>query len=219
MLALALVVTLIAALSFAYVFAVRPWHLAWGATHLDRVSALPGDALSPRAGSQVTHAIEIAAPPEAVWPWIVQIGQDRAGFYSYTFLENLVGCDMHNTKRIVPEWQSRSPGDTVWFTMPKRYGGRGRMVAGIVEPGKAFVFVTPADWERVKAGDEGLDTTWAFALKPSFGGRTRLVARLRGAAFPGLGTRMANYLFWEPAHFVMERKMLLTIKELAEKKS
>jgi hypothetical protein len=92
-------------------------------------------------------------------------------------------------------------------------------VAGIVEPPKTFAFVTPSDLERVKAGEEGLDTTWAFVLKPSFGGGTRLVARLRGAAFPGLGTRMANYLFWEPAHFVMERKMLLTIKKLAEKQS
>src|SRR3990172_8193251 len=82
----------IAVLLFAYVVAVRPWHTEWGVTHLDRVAKLPGDELSPRAYHAITHAVNIQAPPEAIWPWIVQLGQDRGGFYSYTFLENLAGC-------------------------------------------------------------------------------------------------------------------------------
>jgi hypothetical protein len=216
MLAAAIATTIVAAILFLYVVGVRPWHLHWGASHLDRVAALPGDALSPRAPSHVTHAVEIAAPPEAVWPWIVQIGQDRAGFYSYTFLENLFGCQMRNTGRIVPEWQSRAAGDTVWFATPERFGGQGRMVAAIVEPGKALVLVTPAAWKRIEAGDEGWDPTWAFVLKPGFDGNTRLVARLRAAAFPSPWASIVDHIFWEPAHFVMERKMLLSIKRLAE---
>jgi hypothetical protein len=203
-------------LLFAYVFAVRPWHTAWGATHLDRVARLPGDSLSPRVYHTITHAVNIQAPPEAVWPWIVQIGQDRAGFYSYTFLENLIGCRMPSVRQIVPEWQSRAVSETVWFATPKHYKGRARMVAAIVEPQCSLTLATPDDWERIRSGDEGLDTTWTFALIPKPGGTTRLIARLRSVAYPTLVTRVLNYVFWEPAHFFMERKMLLTIKTLSE---
>jgi hypothetical protein len=207
----------ITVLFFAYVFAVRPWHTEWGATHLDRVTKLPGDELSPRAYHTITHAVNIQAPPEAIWSWIVQIGQDRGGFYSYTFLENLAGCEMHNVKKIVPEWQNRAAGDTVWFASPKHYGGKARMVATIVEPQRSLTLAMPADWKRFQSGEEGQENTWTFALVPKSGGTTRLIARARGPAFPSLATRIVNYVFWEPAHFLMERKMLLTIKALAEK--
>lgn len=207
----------ITVLLFAYIFAVRPWHTAWGATHVDRVVRLPGDELSPRAYHSITHAVNIDAPPEAVWPWIVQIGQDRGGFYSYTFLENLAGCDMPSVRKIMPEWQNRAKGDTVWFATPQRYGGRARMVATIVEPRRSMTLATPADWKRFQNGDEGLETTWTFALIPKPGGDTRLIARTRAVAYPTIAARILNYLFWEPAHFLMERKMLLTIQALAEK--
>ncbi len=207
---------IITVLLFAYVFAVRPWHTAWGATHVDRVVRLPGDEFSKRAYHSITHAVNIQAPPEAVWPWIVQIGQDRSGFYSYRFLENLVGCQMPQVHTIVPEWQNRATGDTVWFATPTSYGGRARMVATIVEPNRSLTLATPEDWKRFQSGDEGLDTTWTFALVPKPGGATRLIARLRSVAYPSFATRIVNYVFWEPAHFIMERKMLLTIKHLAE---
>jgi len=212
----AIAVVIFAALLFSYLYIIRPWHLHWGATHLDRIAVLPGDALSPYATAVVTHAVNIDAPAEAVWRWLVQIGQDRGGFYSYSFLENLAGCDMHNTFRIVPEWQQRAIGDTVWFGSPKRFGGRARMVAAVVEPMRSLVLVTPADWELVRTGKEGLDTTWTFALQRKGVNTTRLIARLRSAANVPLGGRVINSLFWEPAHFAMERKMLLTIKKLAE---
>src|SRR5438309_2256883 len=111
MYAAAIAVVIFAALLFSYLYIIRPWHLHWGATHLDRIAVLPGDALSPYATAVVTHAVNIDAPAEAAWRWLVQLGQDRGGFYSYSFLENLVGCDMHNTFRIVPEWQQRTIGD------------------------------------------------------------------------------------------------------------
>jgi hypothetical protein len=209
----------IAVLLFAYVFAVRPWHTAWGATHVDRVVRLPGDDLSPHAYHTITHAVNIQAPPETVWPWIVQIGQDRSGFYSYRFLENLVGCQMPRVHRVVPEWQNRAAGDTVWFAAPSHYGGRARMVATIVEPGRSLTLATPADWKRFQNSDEGLETTWTFALVPKPGGATRLIARTRAVAYPNLVTRVLNYVFWEPAHFFMERKMLLTIEELSEQQA
>ena len=216
MYAAAIAIVIFAALLFAYLYIIRPWHLHWGATHLDRIAVLPGDALSPYASAVVTHAVNIDAPAEAVWRWLVQIGQERGGFYSYTFLENLIGCDMRNTSCIVPEWQQRAIGDTVWFGSPKRFGGRARMIAAIVEPMRSLVLATPADWELIRAGKEGLDTTWALALQRKGVNATRLIARLRSAANISLWQRVVILLFWEPAHFVMERKMLLRIKELAE---
>ena len=214
---LAALTLMIVGLLFVYIFAVRPSHSRWVATHLDDIARLPGDAVSPRSSAQVTHAININAPPEAIWPWLVQIGQERGGFYSYTFLENLIGCDIHNTRRIVPEWQQRTVGDAVWLATPKRFKGRARMVVAVVDPPRALVLSTPADWKRRQALDEGLDTTWEFALQPKPGGATRLIARVRTEAYPSPWKRLLNFLLWEPAHFLMERKMLLTIKELSER--
>jgi hypothetical protein len=216
MYAAAIIIVILAALLFAYLYVLRPWQLHWGATIVDRTAVLSGDALSPFASGVVTHAVNIDAPAEAVWRWIVQIGQDRGGFYSYTVLENVIGCDMLNTFRIVPEWQQRAIGDTVWFGSPKRFGGKARMVAAVVEAMRSLVLVTPGDWELIRAGKEGLDTTWTFSLQRKGVNTTRLIARLRRAANVSLWGRVVNFVFWEPAHFLMERKMLLTIKKLAE---
>jgi hypothetical protein len=217
-----LALSFIVVLLFAYVFAVRPWHTAWGATHVDRVVRLPGDELSPRAYHTVTHAVNIDADPQFVWPWIVQVGQDRSGFYSYRFLENLVGCEMPEVHRVVPEWQNRAVGDTVWFATPKHFRGRARMVVAQLRPERAMTLASPEDWKRFQAGDEGLDTTWTFALIPKLacdrpGHTTRLIARTRSVAYPTIATQFLNYIFWEPLHFIMERKMLLTIAGLAER--
>ncbi|HVO64365.1 MAG TPA: hypothetical protein VMT53_25820 [Terriglobales bacterium] len=80
---------------------LRPWHLHWGLTEQEIGRVWPGDELVPNAPDDQTHAITIDAPASAVWPWILQIGQDRAGFYSYTLLENLFGCEMRNADHIV----------------------------------------------------------------------------------------------------------------------
>ena len=214
--AAAIVLTILAALLFTYLYILRPWHLHWGATHLDRIAVLPGDALAPYALAVVTHAVNIDAPAEAVWRWLVQIGQDRGGFYSYTFVENLVGLDLRNTFRIVPEWQGRAAGETIWLGSPQRFAGRARMVAAVVEPMRSLVLVTPADWERIRSGKEGLKANWTFALQPKGVNTTRMIARLRSAANCTLAQRLIGFVFWEPLHFLMERKMLLTIKKLAE---
>lgn len=188
----------VAALS-AYAFLVRPWHLRWGATDEELNMALPGDDLVEDPKLSATHAITIHASAAEVWPWLLQIGQRRGGFYSYTWLENLVGCDMHNANRIVPEWQNLRVGDEVWLH-PK--APPLRVLA--IEPGRAIV----------------LEKCWTFFLNAIDEDTTRLIIRGRGEFNPDLKNGLLNFVLWrgifEPAHFIMERKMLLGVKHRAE---
>jgi hypothetical protein len=110
------------------------------------VTWLPGDFLLPDTAGQVTHAVTIHAAPQQIWPWIMQIGQDRSGFYSYRPLENLFGCEMPKVERIVPEWPARTQAETVWSATSKRYKGQAKMIAALVEPARTFAMVSPADW-------------------------------------------------------------------------
>jgi hypothetical protein len=200
----------------AYASVLRPWHLRWGTVGLEASETLPGDDLLEGTVSQVTRAITINAPPQAIWPWLMQIGQDRAGFYSYTALENLIGADMPEIHTLRPQWEPRVPGEVVWFANPKRFQGEGKMIAAVVDEHHAFVMVMKEDWLRLSKGGRGTRGSWAFVLRPLDESHTRLIARQRSGPPLNIKTRLAGSLFWEPAHFVMERKMLVTIKELAE---
>jgi hypothetical protein len=184
----------------AYVWGIRPWHLRWGATDEELRAPLPGDELVSLAKLKATHAITINAPAADIWPWLVQMGQNRGGFYSYTWLENLVGCQMQNADEIVPEWQELNVGDKVWLH-PKAPP----VEVAAVEPGRAIV----------------LKPWGAFVLQPIDEKRTRLIIRSQGDYEPDLKNPLLNFLLWrvvyEPAHFIMERKMLLGIKQRAER--
>ena len=140
---------------------------------------------------QTTRAVTVDAPVEEVWPWLAQIGQDRGGFYSYAWLENLAGCRLRNAHRIHPEWQHSEIGETILL-----HPASGLKLAGF-DPNRALAF---------EAG-------WYFALEPA-DGRTGLIAR--GRVPRGLGS-LAYAVLLELPHFVMERKMLLGIKERAER--
>jgi len=199
---------LLAAAAATYWFLVRRWHLRWGATGDEATRYLPGDAIIPELATEATHAVTVDAPPTDVWPWLVQMGQDRGGFYSYEALENLVGADIHNVDRVVPEWQEREVGDTVRLAPPDYPVDNpdSRPTVAVVEPERALVLRSPVDPPNY---------TWAFVLEAT-DGATRLVVRFRTREQESLGATLAEYLFWEPAHFVMERKMLLGIKERVE---
>jgi hypothetical protein len=173
-----------------YVVVVRPWLRNWGSTPAERVMALPGDETVEDPGFQTTRAVTVDAPVERVWPWLAQIGQDRGGFYSYAWLENLAGCRLRNADRIHPEWQHREVGETVLL-----HPASGLKLARF-DPDRALAF---------EAG-------WYFAVK-AMDGRTRLIAR--GRVPRGLGSLVYAALLEIP-HFIMERKMLLGIKERAE---
>ncbi len=185
----------------AYAYAVRPWHLRWGATAEEASAPLPGDELVPQPKSRATHAITINAPVKAVWPWLVQIGQDKSGFYSYSWLENLMGCHLRNADRVLPEFQSLKVGDQVWLH-PKVPP----LPVLVCEPYRAIVLGSNTD-------NPG---TWSFYLKEIDEKTTRLIIRGRGDLRPGLLNWLFNYAVFEPAHFIMERKMLLGVKRRAE---
>ena len=135
-------------LIFAVVWAVflgllHPWLMSWGATPEERAMALPGRRGGPDP-AYFTRAITIDAPPAAVWPWLVQIGQDRAGFYSYTWLENLTGADIHNGDALRPEWQQRAIGDQVPMAGAslRRLGGEVTLLTvRMLEPERAIADV------------------------------------------------------------------------------
>jgi hypothetical protein len=102
---------------------VWPWHRRWGTTPAERQLTLPGDRSPRNLNYELMHAVTIEAPPEQVWTWLVQLGQDRAGFYSYDWLERLFLADVHNVFEIRPEWQHRAAGDFVRATPPNYLGG------------------------------------------------------------------------------------------------
>lgn len=182
---------------------LRPWHQRWGATDAEVQAPLPGDEMVPDSRSTATHAITIHAPVEDVWQWIVQIGQDKGGFYSYTWLENMVGCHMHNANRILPDFQKLEVGDRV-----RLHPSVPPLPVLLVEPERTLVLGN-------NTRDPGV---WGFHLKRLDSATTRLVIRGRGDWNPGLLNGFTHYVVFEPAHFVMERKMMLGIKARAEGK-
>ena len=198
---------------------IRPWYLTWGATGGEINRTWPGDELSPVPVSLATRALTIHASATDVWPWIVQVGQDRGGFYSYVWLENLFLAGMHNADRIHPEWQRRQVGDTVWLARKDRYGGRGRVVVTVLEPNRAMVLVSPSDAEKIYLGGRAENGSWTFILEPIDGYTARLILRSRGAQAESFAAMLFGRLVFDPIHFIMERKMMLGIKERAEKAS
>jgi hypothetical protein len=210
------VLAILVVAGLVYHLGLRHWCLTWGTTVAELQTPLPGDELFPVYSGEATHAITIHATPEQIWPWLMQIGQDRSGFYSYTFLENAFACDMPKVERLVPEWKARKTGETVWFCNPQRYGGQGKMIPALVVPGRVFAMVSVNDWQSLQAGGVAHEGIWSFTLQPAGTGKTRLIARTRGGTPPTLISRLTGRLFWEPAHFVMEQKMLRTIRDLSE---
>jgi hypothetical protein len=180
-----------------FVLVLHPWLMNWGSTSEEQIMVLPGDSAPP--DTYFTRAITIDAPPSTVWPWLLAIGQDRAGFLSYDYLENLTGADIHNADVLRPEWQQRALGDRVPMASPglRAIGGDATLTT---------IWIVEA--ERVIA-----DTPGRFVVVPLGDSATRLLLReslddpIRGGA---------AWVLWDPMHFVMEQRMLQGIKERSE---
>ena len=171
----------------------------------------PGDEKVPEPRWSWTHGIEIAAPADAVWGWIAQIGVGRGGFYSYQWLENVAGCGVENAERVHPEWEIQQ-GDPV-VLHPKMPPLR----AALVSRGKHLVLHAPADEEARAAGKPWATATWLFQLEPLGPDRCRLISRYRCAYSDDLSTRLSlGSSLVEPIGFAMDRRMLQGVKQRAE---
>lgn len=184
---------------------VAPWMHTWGARRAEMTAVLPGDELVDEDALRTTRAVTIDARPRDVWAWLVQLGEGRGGFYSYSLLERAVGADIHNADTIHPEWQRLEVGDTVWLA--RRYGRRASMIVAAVEPQSHLVLVSPADHDRLERGERALGS-WSFVLRPEQTW-TRLIVR-------GSGEAVGHFWFDIP-HFVMEQKMMRGIAARAER--
>lgn len=185
----------------AYLLFFRRWCLTWGARDDEVAAKLPGDELLPDAGLVTTRAVTIDAPPEAVWPWLVQMGSGRGGAYTYDWVENLFGLNMHSADEILPQYQHLAVGDELPM-------GPGR-------PGMAVKVLDPLRTLAVQIADQ--NWVWIFALTPD-GESTRLISRNRIATSAlSPAARFFYTVFMEPGSLVMERKMLLGIKRRAER--
>jgi hypothetical protein len=192
-------VPIAAALAALYARVLRTAMLNWGATDSEASRRLPGDELLEHADGVSTRAIDVDAPTADVWPWLAQMGPSpRGGAYTYDWIENLLGLDMHSSDRVLPEFQHPEIGDTLGF-------GSSRMRLDRVDSGRVLA------WRS-----EDGNWVWTFVLESRSGG-TRLISRNRFRRST-LVARMAM-LPMEPGSLVMERKMLRGIKQRAERLS
>jgi hypothetical protein len=185
----------------AYPLFLRRRCLTWGARADEVAMKLPGDELLPDTGLVTTRAITIDASPSDIWPWLVQMGSGRGGAYTYDWIENLFGLNMHSADEILPQFQDLKAGDELPMGP-----GRPVMRVEVLDPQRALVIrIADGNW------------VWIFALLPETGS-TRLISRNRivTTALPP-AVRPFYLLFTEPGSLVMERKMLLGIKARAER--
>ena len=187
---------LLAALGVLYARFLRAPVLTWGATDVEAAARLPGDELLEDADGVATRAVTVDAPSAAVWPWIAQMGPaPRGGAYTYDWIENVMGLNMHSADRVLAEFQHPEVGDVIGY-------GPNRMRVERVEPEHVL------SWRS-----EDGNWVWTFVLEER-DGSTRLISRNR-FRLPTLAARIAM-MPMEPASLLMERKMLNGIKERAE---
>jgi hypothetical protein len=180
-----------------YVVFLRSKIMAWGASKDETTMPLIGDELAPNISS--TRAISINAPISEVWKWVIQLGADRGGFFSYSFLEKALGYEMREGEP-VPEFQEMEVGRIVSGSVDEsksaiKYNFR----VAAVEPGESFV----------------LENWGAFVLKEIDSKQTRLIVRTHEGQLPDLKSKIEDFIFM-PLHYIMERRMLMGIKSQVE---
>ena len=191
-----------------YHLLLRPWHRTWGASESELSRQLPGDEILPEPADETTRAVTIEASGEAVWSWVVQLGQGRGGFYSYTWIENAFGADIHNVDRIIPELQELETGDSIRMVREDYWlqSSVTRMTVKYIDRGRTLV---------LQGHDGG---TWTFHIAPIDEETTRFIVRGRKPATRTAVGYLLRYVTYELPHFVMERGMMLGIKRRAERR-
>jgi hypothetical protein len=198
-----------AGLGFAVLAAGRRFR-DWGATKGECAIKLPGDELIPDPADVTTRAVTIEAPAAEVWRWLVQIGQDRGGLYSYDWLENAAGLRIHSAKQIRPEWQRLQVGDTVRLVRRGWLGLHDGVALPVarVDPGRSIAL-------RQQPPNTPWNGIWSFHVVPHGSGRCRLISRARTAR-SGRCPWIVGQLM-DPLALVMTRRMLHGIKARAER--
>jgi hypothetical protein len=206
----------ISGLAGIYALVVRPRLLRSGATDEEVRAEYPGADLIPGGKRGATMAVTIDAPPSAVWPWLVQMGCDRGGWYSWDQLDN---AGISSAERIHPEWQDASVGDRM-LSAPS---GATWFEVAALEPERFLALRAPIDLHGGRPFDtKGLrprlynDSVWCFQLNELPAGRTRLVVSGYAAQHPRALLAIVDFLFWEPAHWIMQRRQFTNLKHRAE---
>jgi len=198
-----------------YAAVIRPRMLRSGATPEEVESPYPGAGLVPESARGSTMAATIDAPPERVWPWLVQMGHERAGWYSWDRLDNF---GKRSADAIHPEWQDVSVGDQV-VSAPD---GKHWFEVAALEPLRFLALRATFDLRGRQIPSGGIrppaytDSVWCFLLKELPGQRTRLVVSVYGSARPRLLNALASFAFWEPAHWIMQRRQFTNLRRRTE---
>jgi hypothetical protein len=209
-------VAVAAGLIGVYAAVVRPRLLRSGATAEEVADPYPGSELVPGGVRGATMAVTIDAPPRRVWPWLVQMGHDRAGWYSWDRLDNL---GIPSADHIHAEWQDIAAGDRMLSTSD----GRHWFEVAVVEPERFLALRAAFDVRGRQYTSSSprppayTDATWCFLLKELPGERTRLIVSGYGAGRPRAVQALAGFLFWEPAHFIMQRRQFTNLKRRTER--
>ncbi len=180
-----------------YVLFLRPKILTWGTVGEEATMPLIGDDLAPRISA--TRAISIDAPASEVWKWVIQLGADRGGFFSYSLLERALGYEMHAAESL-PGIQEMEVGRIVPASLDESKSAiKFNFPVVAVEPGKSFV----------------LENWGTFAVKETDVRQSRLIVRTHGSELPNLKSKVADFV-GEALHYIMERRMLMGIKARVE---
>ncbi len=190
----------VAVLVGVYLLAIRPWHLRWGATDEEVGRPMAGDEINPNPSFSGTRAVTVRARPEHIWPWLVQMGYRRAGFYSYDRLDN---DGIASADSVMPEYQDLKVGDSI----PMSADSDAEVVEIDVGRSMLWVFRVEGQWENA---------TWAWGLYEAGSGHTRLVSRLR-ITYKWGRPSIVPMLFVDAVELVMMRKCLLGIRDRAER--
>jgi hypothetical protein len=188
-------------LVIALIYLAKPLYMNWGATKAEIGASLPGDEFVLDSKGGHTVGITIQAPPEEIYPWLVQLGAEQGGYYSYTLIEGMINCSMENASSIHPEWQGRAVGDRVKFC-PGDFGPPAYTVAAL-ESDRSMILGHP------EAGGAWSDT-WQFVLVPVDSQSTRLLVRTRTVLTGGIWSLI------DPGVLLMEYGMLHGIRDRAE---
>ena len=211
----------VGAAAIVYGRLVRPRLVAWGATEAELAGPYPGDELVPDGERSGAMAVTIDAPPAQVWPWLVQLGGDRGGWYSWDHLDN---AGRPSARAVHPEWQNLAVGDSVKY-WTRRHGPVDAWEVAALEPNRFLGLRALSDLRgrsldrqqpRPRAYTEGL---WGFLLNELPGGRTRLVISGYQTMRPRWLGRLAFYWFFPPVVWIFQSRMLSVLKRNIERAS